>query len=185
MIESSKDLFFLSLVPDRINFEEERVMLWAFSGIFRATIDMLRESRRPSLRVRSDMELVKPRLRVSLSVAQLAVEFSSTPPPSSLSPAISLIQWTPPGNSFMSTFTSSPCHSTEPSLSHLFSLTKAHFKCWSTSWHRTGTEDQCSLDGSDTDHMVTKPVSAQSVDAIWDVQTYSVKTNDPCSNVLM
>lgn len=89
-------------------------------------MDMLRESRRPSLRVRSDMELVRPRLRLSPSVAQLAEELSSTPPPSSLAPAIALTQRTPPNNSFTLTFTSPPCHSTEPPLIHLLTVPRTH-----------------------------------------------------------
>ncbi|CAH2239957.1 jg3387 [Pararge aegeria aegeria] len=58
-------------------------MLCAFSGSFSATMDMLRERRLPSLRVRKDIEPVSPRLRVSCEGT------SSTLTPSSLAPAIS------------------------------------------------------------------------------------------------
>ncbi|KAI8439405.1 hypothetical protein MSG28_013208 [Choristoneura fumiferana] len=81
MMERSNERFFLSRLPERISLEEERVMLCAFSGNLRATMDMLRESRRPSLRVRSDMDPLSPRLRPSGAL------LSST---SSPAPAIAL-----------------------------------------------------------------------------------------------
>lgn len=86
IIDSSNDLFFLSRLPDFMSFDDERVMLCAFSGSFSATIDMLRDRRRPSLRVRSDMDPLSPRL-LRASAVELGV-VSSTPALSSLAPAI-------------------------------------------------------------------------------------------------
>lgn len=60
-------------------------MLCAFSGNFSATIDILRDSRLPNFRVRSDIEPLSPRLRGSC-----ADGLSSTCTPSSLAPAIAL-----------------------------------------------------------------------------------------------
>lgn len=88
-MDNSKDLFFLSRLPDLINFDDDRVILCAFSGSFNATIDMLRESRRPSLRVRSDMDPLSPRL-LRPSAGEDTGVASSTPPLSSLAPAIAL-----------------------------------------------------------------------------------------------
>lgn len=95
MMERSNDLFFLSLLACLINFVEDCLMLCAFSGSFRATIDMLRERRRPSLRVRRDMDPLRPRFRPSVATVD---PVSSIPPLSSLAPAIALSKLTPPIN---------------------------------------------------------------------------------------
>lgn len=106
--DSSKDLFFLSRLPDLISFEEVRVMLCAFSGNFNATMDMLRERRRPNLRVRNDIDPLNPRLRGSGAGA-----LSSTLTPSSLAPAISLCFNTKYSTTSTITSPTTPSHETD------------------------------------------------------------------------
>lgn len=84
MMDNSKGRHFLSRLVERISLDD-LVKLWAFSGILRATIDILLDSRLPNFFVFKDIEPPKPRFRPT----EVFVDtLSSTEALSSATPAI-------------------------------------------------------------------------------------------------